>query len=61
MLQNVELRTLLGKVGKGIVVVASSYAYQQRRKGDASHGGQFVNTHSTDMWDIEKRPAVHFT
>ena len=26
MLQNVELRTLLGKVGKGSVVVASSYA-----------------------------------
>ena len=32
MLSTVELRTLFGKVGKGSVVVASSYAYHGKEK-----------------------------
>ena len=36
-------------------------AMQNRRSlknGDARHSGTLFNTHSTDMWDDEKRPAV---
>ena len=36
-------------------------AMQNRRSlknGDASHSGTLFNTHPTDMWDDEKRPAV---
>ena len=28
------------------------------KNGDARHSGTLFNTHSTDMWDDEKRPAV---
>jgi len=49
MMLLVELRTLLGKGGKRIVVVASSYAYQRHRKGDAWHSGTLFNIHSTDV------------
>ena len=49
MLQNVELRTLLGKVGKGSVVVASSYAYQWKRMAVPGTAASSFNTHSTDV------------
>ena len=35
MLQHVEHRTLLGKVGKGVVVAASSYAVSIQTNGDS--------------------------
>ena len=49
MLQTVELRTLLGKVGKGSVVVASSYAYRQKRKAVPGTAASSFNNHSTDV------------
>ena len=58
MLKIVELRTLLGKVGRdccrsfrlcsGILVKVVSPKYS----------GQLFNTHSTDVWNPEKRPSV---
>ena len=57
MLQVVEHRTLLGKVGKGIVVAAEVYqAFRFRRNGDARNGGKlFHNTHfTTDRVRLEK-------
>ena len=56
----VEFRTLLSKVGKGVVIVASSYA-RLRKESEARYSGQLFNIHSTDVWNNENWPAVHFT
>ena len=52
----VEFRTLLSKVGKGVVIVASSYA-RLRKENEARYSGQLFNTYSTDVWDLEKKAS----
>ena len=58
-----EHRTLLGKVGKGIVVAASVYhPLKLKQKGD-SQAQRAAVQHSLEFDRVknEKWPAVHFT
>ena len=57
--ENCRVPYSLGQSWKGIVVAASGYAVALLWKWWVpSTAGQLFNTHSTDVWNPEKRPAV---
>jgi len=49
------------EITEGLLSWLQAMQGMAEEKGDAQYCGTLFNTHSTDMRDEEKWPAVHFT